>query len=107
MRTQRRRSIRFRNRAAGGLNGAMLIVGGRPRLVRAIDYNGESFAWLKALGFNAVRLLAPPTPTQIREAEGKRSAADRATTAEPIAAGIRPGGSRSWPGTWGTRYPRS
>ena len=37
--------------------------------MRAIDYNGESFAYLKSLGFHAVRLLAPPTPTQIREAE--------------------------------------
>jgi hypothetical protein len=52
-----------------GLEGSVLTVGGRPRLVLAIDYNGEPFAWLKSLGFNAVRLLSPPTPTQLREAE--------------------------------------
>ena len=46
-----------------------ISLGGRPRLVRAIDYNGEPFAYLKSLGFHAVRLLAPPTPTQLQEAE--------------------------------------
>lgn len=46
-----------------------ISLGGRPRLVRVIDYNGEPFAYLKSLGFHAVRLLAPPTPTQLQEAE--------------------------------------
>ncbi len=65
------RSVRISGRRAA-LDGSVLTVGGRPRLVRAIDYNGEPFAWLKSLGFNAVRLLTPPTPTQLREAEGQR-----------------------------------
>jgi hypothetical protein len=51
------------------LEGSVLTVGGRSQLVRAIDYNGESLAWLKSLGFNAVRLLAPATPQQLQEAE--------------------------------------
>ena len=52
-----------------GLHGSVLHVNGRPRLVRAIDHNGEPFAWLKSIGFNAVRLLAPPSPEQLMEAD--------------------------------------
>ncbi len=62
------------------------------------------FAWLKSLGFNAVRLLAPPTPQQLQEAAGERPVADRAATAEPVAVGIRVRAwHRSWHGTWGNR----
>ena len=64
------RSSTSESGSPAALNGSVLTVGGRPRLVRAIDYNGEDFAWLQARGFNAVRLLSPPTPTQLREAEG-------------------------------------
>ncbi len=38
-------------------------------MIRAIDARGEPFAWLRSLGFNAVRLEAPPTVEQLREAE--------------------------------------
>ena len=41
---------------------------GVPRLARVIEHQGESFAWLKSLGFNAVRLAAPPSAEQLREA---------------------------------------
>ncbi len=44
---------------------------GRPSsslLWRAIDHQGESFAWLQSLGFNAVHLRAPPSEEQLREA---------------------------------------
>ncbi|MHB8862790.1 MAG: hypothetical protein ACYC6N_10315 [Pirellulaceae bacterium] len=51
------------------LHGSVLVIQGRPKLVRAIDYNGEAFAWLKSQGFNAVRLLSPPTSTQLHESE--------------------------------------
>lgn len=51
------------------LRGSVLTVDGRPLLVRAIDGNGEPLAWLKSLGFNTVRLSAPPTPEQLRAAE--------------------------------------
>jgi len=44
------------------LNGTVLLVAGRPFFPRAIEYNGEPFDWLAALGFNAVRLSAAPTP---------------------------------------------
>jgi len=51
------------------LNGTVLLVAGRPFFPRAVEYNGESFEWLHSLGFNAVRLPAPPTAVQLREAE--------------------------------------
>lgn len=51
------------NLPGSGSNGS-----GQSRLVRAIDYNGEPFAWLKSLGFNAVRVLTPPTPELLQEA---------------------------------------
>ncbi|MCU0960247.1 MAG: hypothetical protein MUF48_09095 [Pirellulaceae bacterium] len=41
---------------------------GRPQLVRAVDYQGEPFAWLKGLGFNVLCLPAAPTDQQLREA---------------------------------------
>ena len=50
------------------LVGSVLMVAGRPRLARVIDHQGESFVWLKTLGFNMVRLRAPPTAEQVREA---------------------------------------
>jgi len=57
---------------AGGdiaqLNGAILLVEGRPFFPRAIEYNGESFEGLQSLGFNAVRLPTAPTVVQLREA---------------------------------------
>lgn len=43
--------------------------GGRPYLVRAVDYQGEPFGWLKGLGFNVLCLPAAPTDQQLRDAE--------------------------------------
>ncbi len=51
------------------LEGSVFVIDGHPQLVRAIDSNGEPLAGLKSLGFNAVRLPAPPTPEQLREAD--------------------------------------
>ncbi len=50
------------------LQGSVLMAEGRPLLVRMIEHNGESFEWLKALGFNTMKLSAPPTNEQLQEA---------------------------------------
>ncbi len=43
------------------LSGGVLLVGGRPMFPRAIEYQGESLARLKKLGFNTVRLRTLPS----------------------------------------------
>ena len=48
--------------------GAVLMVDGHPVFVRAIEHRGESFEFLKRLGFNAVQIGTPPSPWQIAEA---------------------------------------
>jgi len=68
----------------------------RPQLVRAIDYRGESMAWLKSIGFNAVVLVAPPSAEQAREAAASgvwlvapppgNNSADIGTPAAPLLA---------------------
>ena len=50
------------------LETGVLIVDDRPFLPRSIDYNGESFEWLKGLGFNTIRLSLPPSVQQLRDA---------------------------------------
>ncbi len=50
------------------LSGSVLEVDGRRVLPRAIGYQGESLARLAQLGFNTVRLSAPPSPVMLREA---------------------------------------
>lgn len=51
------------------VNGAVLLVDGRPMLPRAIEHNGETFEWLKSLGFNTIKLAAEPSGIELREAE--------------------------------------
>ena len=51
-----------------GLNRGVLEVAGQPFFPRALDHNGEPFAVIAALGFNAVRLAAPASSDQIDEA---------------------------------------
>lgn len=51
------------------LNGPTLLVGDAPMLVRAIEYRGEPLEYLRNLGFNAVKLLSPPTPEMAAHAE--------------------------------------
>ena len=51
-----------------GLNRGVLEVAGQPFFPRALEHNGEPFAVLAALGFNAVRLAAPASSDQIDEA---------------------------------------
>ena len=50
------------------LESGVLLVDDRPFMPRVIDFNGESFEWLKGLGFNAIRLSMPPTSQQLRDA---------------------------------------
>ena len=50
------------------LQGTTLMVGGRPFLLRGIEWNHEPFAFLAARGFNTVWLDEPPTREQSAEA---------------------------------------
>jgi hypothetical protein len=51
-------------------SGSVLSVGGRPLLVRAIQYQGEPLAWLKRLGFNAIWLPRPATTELLDQCAG-------------------------------------
>jgi hypothetical protein len=51
------------------LQGSLLLVRGRPLALRVIQHQGEPFAWLKALGFSAVKLGASPSADQLAEAQ--------------------------------------
>jgi hypothetical protein len=51
-----------------GLARGVLEVAGLPFFPRSIDWNGEAFATLADLGFNAVRLPVPATADQLTEA---------------------------------------
>ena len=55
-------------RATARLQGGMVMVGERPFFARIIEHRGEPFAWLQALGFNVIKLAAPPTPAEQEEA---------------------------------------
>ena len=50
------------------MQGDVLLARGRPLMLRMIDWNGESFEALKALGFNTVRLKTVPAPEQLAQA---------------------------------------
>jgi hypothetical protein len=50
------------------LEGATLVAGTGPLAVRMIEHRGESLAWLKSLGFNAVRLPRPASEQELEEA---------------------------------------
>lgn len=47
---------------------SMLEIEGRPIFLRLVEHRGESFDFLKQLGFNAVSLPMAPTPSQNAEA---------------------------------------
>jgi hypothetical protein len=53
------------------MDGAVLRYGNQPVLVRMIEHHGEPLAWLRSLGFNAVRLRAAPSAELL--AESRRS----------------------------------
>lgn len=50
------------------LQGSVLIAGDQPFFPRIIQHNGESLEWLQSLGFNVVKLTAPPSSIQLQEA---------------------------------------
>ncbi len=51
------------------MEGSLLLVDDRPCFVRAIQACGEDWAYLKQLGFNALRLSVAPTADQIQRAQ--------------------------------------
>ncbi|MEX2120632.1 MAG: hypothetical protein WD847_13650 [Pirellulales bacterium] len=51
------------------LSGSMLLVDGRPLFPRIVEHRGESLAFLKKLGFNAVELADVPDETILAEAD--------------------------------------
>jgi hypothetical protein len=46
--------------------GSQFQAGERPIFLRIIEHHGESFAWLRSLGFNCLHLARPPTPEEIQ-----------------------------------------
>ena len=50
------------------LSGPVLLVDGSPFFPRMIEYQGEPLAFLKGLGFNAVKLSSPPADALLEEA---------------------------------------
>jgi len=51
------------------VTGSVLMVDGTPMFPRAIEHNGETFEWLKSLGFNTIKLNTAPSGVELREAE--------------------------------------
>ncbi len=49
-------------------DGTVLLANEKPIFATIIQHNGESFAFLKSLGFNTIQLRATATPQQLREA---------------------------------------
>ncbi len=46
-------------------DGDMLFIDKRPAFIRMIDHRGESFEFLRGLGFNTLRLVRPPTEAEL------------------------------------------
>ena len=57
-----------RNVPSAQVQGSLLLIGGRPFAPRVIQHQGEPLEWLKALGFNTVKLSASPSVDQLQEA---------------------------------------
>ncbi len=51
------------------LSANIMLIDGRPFFPRVVDDRGEDWSYLKALGFNTIRLRVPPTATMINRAE--------------------------------------
>ena len=49
-------------------DGTVLLTQDKPFFTRLIQHNGETFEFLKSLGFNAIQLRSTATPQQLREA---------------------------------------
>ena len=57
-----------RAEAISKTDGTVLLVRDQPFFARVIQHNGESFGFLKSLGFNTIQLAASATPDQLAEA---------------------------------------
>ncbi len=55
--------------SSANVSGSMLMVRGRPFVIRAIQYRGEPFEWLRSLGFNTIKLSSSPSPAELKEAQ--------------------------------------
>ncbi len=49
--------------------GSVLLYRGLPLAIRSIQHNGESFEFLKRIGFNTIELREPATAAQLQEAK--------------------------------------
>lgn len=54
--------------AAAVVQGSLVLVRGRPLMVRAIQHRGEPLEWLKSLGFNTIKLSASPSAAELKAA---------------------------------------
>jgi hypothetical protein len=54
--------------AAASVQGSLLLVRGRPQMVRAVQHQGEPLEWLQSLGFNTIKLSASPSAAELKEA---------------------------------------
>jgi hypothetical protein len=50
-------------------DGTVLLVKDKPFMPRVIQHNGESFEYLKSVGFNTIELKTVATPQQLRKAQ--------------------------------------
>ena len=50
-------------------DGTVLLVEQKPFFARIVEHNGESFEYLKAIGFNTIELKSNATADQLREAK--------------------------------------
>ncbi|HVT26661.1 MAG TPA: hypothetical protein VHE81_01460, partial [Lacipirellulaceae bacterium] len=57
------------NDATVRLDGATLLVDGKPFLPRVIQWNGETMQFLSGCGFNVIQLPTAPTAEQVADAE--------------------------------------
>jgi hypothetical protein len=55
-------------RRGAALQGSLLVADQRPMMPRVIEHRGEPLAWLKSLGFSAVKLSASPSDEVLEEA---------------------------------------
>lgn len=53
---------------AASVEGSLVMIRGRPQVVRAIAHHGEPFEWLQSLGINTIKLSSSPAPEELREA---------------------------------------
>ncbi|MEC7598057.1 MAG: hypothetical protein VX936_06735, partial [Planctomycetota bacterium] len=58
-----------RNPTRVAIEGSCWTIAGKPFFIRAVEHNGESFAFLRQLGFNSVLLKRHPTLRELEQAQ--------------------------------------